>query len=157
MSLKFFLKYFIYIKVFRICHFFAVFNYGVPSNTPQNHVSVMPINGPVLWVICVKKYCCLYTIQAMPRFDFVSQRLWILPHFYWGKCTFCRSQWPCCLRRRSGDARLLRLWVRIPPPAWMSVCCEFFVLSGTGLCDELIARPLETYRLWCVVVCGLEI
>jgi len=26
------------------------------------------------------------------------------------------------------------------------------VLSGRGLCDELITRPEESYRLWCVVV-----
>jgi hypothetical protein len=38
----------------------------------------------------------------------------------------------------------------------MFVCCEYFVLSGRGLCDELITRPEESYRLWCVVVCGLE-
>jgi len=30
------------------------------------------------------------------------------------------------------------------------------VLSGRGLCDELITRPEESYRLCCVVVCGLE-
>jgi len=30
------------------------------------------------------------------------------------------------------------------------------VLSGRGLCDELIPRPEESYRLWCVVVCDLE-
>ena len=30
------------------------------------------------------------------------------------------------------------------------------MLSGRGLCDELITRPEEYYRLWCVVVCGLE-
>jgi len=29
-------------------------------------------------------------------------------------------------------------------------------LSGRGLCDELITRPEESYRLWCVVVCDLE-
>jgi len=29
-------------------------------------------------------------------------------------------------------------------------------LSGRGLCDELITRPEESYRLCCVVVCGLE-
>jgi len=28
-------------------------------------------------------------------------------------------------------------------------------LSGRGLCDELITRPEESYRLWCVV-CDLE-
>jgi len=30
------------------------------------------------------------------------------------------------------------------------------VLSGRGLCDELITRPEESCRLWCVVVCDLE-
>jgi hypothetical protein len=33
------------------------------------------------------------------------------------------------------------------------VCvCVCDVLSGRGLCDELIARPEESYRLWRVVV-----
>ena len=31
------------------------------------------------------------------------------------------------------------------------------MLSGRGLCDELITRPEESYRLCCVVVCDLEI
>jgi len=30
------------------------------------------------------------------------------------------------------------------------------VLSGRGLCDELITRPEESYRMCCVVVCDLE-
>ena len=38
----------------------------------------------------------------------------------------------------------------------MFVCCECCVLSGRGLCDELIIRPEESYRLWCVVLCDLE-
>ena len=67
----------------------------------------------------------------------------------------CHSQWPRGLRRRSAAASLLRLWVRIPPGAWMSVSCECCVLSGKGLGDELITRPEESYRLWCVVVCDL--
>jgi len=66
-----------------------------------------------------------------------------------------RSQLPRGLRRRSVAARLLRLWVRIPPRAWIFVCCECRVLSGRGLCDKLITRPEESYRLWCVV-CDLE-
>jgi len=53
-------------------------------------------------------------------------------------------------------AQLLRSWVRIPPGAWIFVCCECHVLSGRGLCDELITHPEESYRLWCVVVCDLE-
>jgi hypothetical protein len=62
---------------------------------------------------------------------------------------------PRHLRRRSAAARLLKLWVRILPGAWMSVCCEYYVLSRRGLCDELITRPEESYRLRCVVVCDL--
>jgi hypothetical protein len=65
----------------------------------------------------------------------------------------CRSQWPRGLRSRSSAARLLRLWVRIPPAAWIFVCC---VLSGRDVCDGLITRPEESYRLWRVVVCDQE-
>jgi hypothetical protein len=42
------------------------------------------------------------------------------------------------------------------PTGGMDICCECRVLSGRGLCDELITRPEESYRLWCVVVCDLE-
>jgi hypothetical protein len=44
----------------------------------------------------------------------------------------------------------------VPPVAWIFVCCECRVLSGRGLCDELITRPEESYRLCCVVVYELE-
>jgi hypothetical protein len=53
-------------------------------------------------------------------------------------------------------AHLLRSWVRIPRGAWIFACCECRVLSGRGLCDELITRPEESYLLCCVVVCDLE-
>jgi hypothetical protein len=39
-----------------------------------------------------------------------------------------RSQWPRGLRRLPADTRLLGLWVRIIPEAWMSVCFESCVL-----------------------------
>ena len=67
-----------------------------------------------------------------------------------------RSQWRRDLRRKSAAARLLRSWDRIPPAAWMFVLCECCVVSSRGLCDELITRPQESYRLWCVIVCDLE-
>ena len=57
---------------------------------------------------------------------------------------------------RPQAAHLLRSWVRIPSGAWIFVCCECRALSGRGLCDELITRPEESYRLCCVVVCDLE-
>ena len=56
----------------------------------------------------------------------------------------------------SKAARLRSSWVRIPPGAWKSVCCGCCMLSGRGLCDALITRPEESYRLWCVFVCDLE-
>jgi len=61
-----------------------------------------------------------------------------------------RSKVLVCSRSPAG------IWVWIPPGAWMSVCCECCVLSDRRLCDELITRPEESYRLWCVVVCDLE-
>ena len=74
--------------------------------------------------------------------------------FYIRNIVARRSEWPCGLRRRSAAARLLRLWVRIPPGAWMSivsaVCCQVEV------CDELITRPEESYRLWYFVWCDIE-
>ena len=71
------------------------------------------------------------------------------------KLQYCRSQWPCSLRRGSAAARLIESWVRNPPGAWMLVSCEFCVLlSGNGLCDEPIPRPAESYRLWCVSQCN---
>ena len=38
----------------------------------------------------------------------------------------------------------------------MFVCCECCVSSGRGLCDGLITRPEEFYRLWRVVACDQE-
>jgi len=38
----------------------------------------------------------------------------------------------------------------------MSVCCECCLLSGRGLCDELITRPEESYWLWCIAECVIE-
>jgi len=85
------------------------------------------------------------------------------PKFQFDKSDFvfhilfnCRSQRPRWLRRGSAVARLLRLWVRVPPTAWIFVWCECCVLSGRGLCDEPIAHPEKSYQLWCVAVCDLE-
>jgi hypothetical protein len=50
-------------------------------------------------------------------------------------------------------AHIIRIGTSLyPVGAWMSVCCECCVLSDRGLCDELITRPEESYRLWRVVV-----
>jgi hypothetical protein len=39
----------------------------------------------------------------------------------------------------------------------MSVCCECCVLSGRGLCDGLITRPEESYRVCGVSECDREL
>jgi hypothetical protein len=67
----------------------------------------------------------------------------------------CWSQWPRGLRRRSATAGLLRFW-GLNPTGGMDVCCKCCVLSCRGLCDRLITRIEKSYRLWRVVVCGLE-
>jgi len=78
-----------------------------------------------------------------------------------GDCpSYLGSYWllpPIPVAARSKAARLLRSWVRIPPGAWMFVCFECCVLSGRGLCDELITRPEDPYRLWHVGLCDQEI
>jgi len=38
----------------------------------------------------------------------------------------------------------------------MFVCCDCCVLSGRDLCDGLITRPGESYRLWRVIECDQE-
>ena len=74
---------------------------------------------------------------------FVTYVLWVPFRLY---------KWPRGLKCGFGDARLLRLRVRIPPGAWMSVCCECCVLTGRGPCFGLITRPEKFYEC-CVCVC----
>jgi len=42
------------------------------------------------------------------------------------------------------------------PTGGMEVCCECCVLSGRGLCDELITRPEEVLSTVVLAVCDLE-
>ena len=58
----------------------------------------------------------------------------------WGYGLEC--QWGLRFRLSMG------LRVRILSVACLSVCYECCVLSGRGLCDGLITRPEESYRLW---------
>ena len=116
----------------------------------QNASELQPLlTVPVKIIQPIEKnrHCRMKSTPVLKAMPFQNRRPTIL---------LCRSQWPRGLRRRSVAACLLRSWVRIPPEAWMFVCCKCCVLSGRGLCDELITRPEESYRLWCVVVCDLE-
>jgi hypothetical protein len=55
----------------------------------------------------------------------------------------CRSQWPRGLRPLACG----RSPARIQPGVCVCVFCECCVLSGRGLCDELISPSEESYRL----------
>jgi len=102
-------------------------------------------------------YANVWNIKALlTDWDFMSKGTRLLLKYHPVTLHSCRSQWPRGIRRSYAGARLLRSWVRIPLRAWMFVCCECCVLSSRGLCDELITRSEESYRLWCVVVCDLE-
>jgi hypothetical protein len=61
----------------------------------------------------------------------------------------CRSRWPCGSRCGSEATRWIGVRVRITLGAWMSVSCEYCVLSGRGLCDVPFTRPDESYQMWC--------
>ena len=109
-----------------------------PSPVPTN--TCIPASGPLHNMPCVSQ------VGKIKLSAQILQKANILK---------CRSQWSRGLRRRPAAAHLLRSRVRIPLGAWMFVCCECRVLSGRGLCDELITRPEESYGLWCVV-CDLK-
>jgi len=63
-----------------------------------------------------------------------------------------RSPRPHGLKCRSAAARLLALRVWISSGAWISVSCHCCVLSGRGLCDGLVFRLEDSYRVWRVWV-----
>src|SRR5215475_3511025 len=41
------------------------------------------------------------------------------------------------------------------PGTWIFVCCECRVLSGRGLCDELISRTEKKHRVCCIFLCDI--
>jgi hypothetical protein len=114
----------------------------------------LPFRAALCWIVTVDfipvtvheifALCHVYLRRSLSRDD-ATQFISPIP-----KCR--RSQWSRVLRRRSTAAGLLRSWVRIP----LRYVCLLCVLSGRDLCDELITRQEEPYRLWRVVVCDQE-
>ena len=114
-----------------------------PSNATAYFLSIFLCLYKARWCPARAEICSVLNIKYCFKINLVS--------FVWR-----RSHWPRGLRRRSAAARLPRTWVRIPPGG-MDVSRECCMLSGRGLCDELIPRPQESYRLGCFVVFDLEI
>ena len=124
--------------------------------------------GPPLWAWFIFRppsppahisYTLLLKKAALISTVFVHYSVFILLLFgifyccyiFFGHNTDRRSQCPRDPRRGSAVTRLLRLRVRIPSGAWMYVCCESCVVSGS-LFVGLITCPEETYRVWGVWV-----
>ena len=64
----------------------------------------------------------------------------------------CRSQWQRGLRYRSAAARMLRSWVRVPPGAWMFVCCECCQVETSATSWSLVQRsPTVCGASLCVI------
>ena len=90
--------------------------------------------------------------KTFPRY--FHENCWMLPpiisdHYF----TICRSQWPSGLRRGSAAGRLLGLRVRIPPRAWLCVCCEccvFVRLRSLRRADHSSRGVLQTVVRPCV-------
>jgi hypothetical protein len=62
-----------------------------------------------------------------------------------------RFQWPRDLTRRSTAARLLRSWVRIPPGAWVFVCCVCCQVEEVIVRAELQIQKKGRIRLQYIV------
>jgi hypothetical protein len=110
--------------------------------TTETHVALMSSSVPV--------HNNSYAALGQKKITFQSIYTGFFFYLLYCRCR-CRCRWPRCLRRKSAAASLLRLQVRIPLKAWIFVRSKCCMLSGRGLCDKLITRPDESYRL-----CDLE-
>jgi len=97
-------------------------------------------------------YIYIYYIEASLR---SRTDVSLVCRMYVHGTTFHRYQWPLGLRRGSVVAYLLGLRVRIPPRAWISVCCECCVWAVTELCKEPMLGSEESIEdvCLCVYVC----
>jgi hypothetical protein len=117
------------------------------------HLSVTVLIKPS-WGTCKflrwVHYCHL--TQSIENFKIVEvfKTGYILFNFVQSKLADCRSQWPRGLTRRSGAARLLGLWVRIPVGAWMFVSCECCQVEVSATSWSLVQGVLPTVVRRCV-------
>jgi len=109
-----------------------------------NFFSACKVFSPFIVIFCTEGRLIVLNrrvflwLSPTVKFDFTHTHTW------W-------SQWPPSLRRSFAATRLLRLWVRIPPGAWMFVwcvmCCQGEVYATSW---SLVRRSLTDYgELWC--------
>ena len=105
-----------------------------------------------VWIVTSNKsrpFPTFFSVHFLHNSAFCCSKLTEMECF---KMFRCWSQWSCGLRLGSVATHVLGRRVRIPPGAWVSVFCEYRVLSGRVLCFGLITRPQDSYRVWCVWV-----
>jgi len=73
----------------------------------------------------LKKWCC-----RSQHNNYFTVIVWS-----WGQ-----TQWPRGLPRRSAAARLLRLWVLIPPGAWITCCVVYCQVEVSVTSSSLLQR-----------------
>jgi len=149
---------FVCICVLNSCHQMAT---QLQLNISYHFISYHMIRKILLYMqIYIVRYSCIYASSlAICRCSLSSVEEWIScqlvchieAHFKW--ILYSRS-WSFCLYIyiyifACSDCGFESHWGH---GCLYVVCC---VLSGRGLCDELITRPEESYRLWSVVVCDI--
>ena len=141
------------------CHLHSTygFNWNKAPPTPPGGVRTK-MTTLKRWLVSWWRGKLLFHVQLLVLNQLIRVKL--ESSFFWNitihHLVFVTQQFETIWWLWGETSPLLRSWVRIPRGAWIFVCCECRVLSGRGLCDELITRPEESYRLWCVVVCDLE-
>ena len=81
--------------------------------------------------------------------------VWKIGHSLYFDIRYSASQWPRGLRHRFCGRSPAEI-VGSNPTGDTDACCDCCVLSRRGLCDEMITRPEESYRVRCFVECDLE-
>jgi len=118
------------------------------------------------WSLAQRKVCCVWVWSGILDKDEALAHWGLLRH---GKKVYFYGYWKYRMFRISvpnlgfyfmsnftwkvlNEHRVSTIITLLSNTCVLVVC----LLSGRGLCDELIIRPEESYRLWWVVVCDLE-
>ena len=131
-------------------------NYVLKKKLPEERCVIWKSAIPRLQkeVPCVTSITALQASQYLPSSVFPSRALGRIKQYkilFFSQWHQCRSQWPRGLGRRSAAARLLKLWVRIPPGHWcFPVVSVVFCQSSLRRADHSSRGVLTTVVRRCV-------
>jgi hypothetical protein len=89
-------------------------------------------------------YAIFNNMKVKPTLLKCKFKWWHVQKYTRLKTLINRSHWPRRLRRRPATAPLLRVWVRIPPAAWMPVSCECCLLSEVSVTSWSLVQRSST-------------